>query len=139
MSFFHDASNPPSANQIASGSGLILENVPCDSTVYVGAAVYLNGAGIAHNGLADDEATSNIIGIVISKASSLLCTIRVLGVTPAIFAGLDVTKEYFLSDTVAGEITTTVPTNSGHVVLKLGQPFSTDKFVVIKSTRMVRT
>jgi len=120
------------------GSNVILTNVDCEATVFVGAAVIMQSGGIAKNAIADSLANSNVIGIVESKSSSILCNIRVLGTTSAIYTGLDVTKEYFLSDTVAGELVTTVPTTSGHVVLKLGQPFSATDFVVLKGQRTVR-
>jgi hypothetical protein len=119
-------------------SNVILVEVPCDSTVYVNAAVRMESTGIAYNALADSIANSNVIGIVISKSSATVCTIRVTGVTNDIFTGLDVTKEYYLSDTIAGEITTTVPSTSGHVRLKLGQPYSDSQFLIMKGERTTR-
>ena len=73
-----------------------------------------------------------------SKSTSILCDIRVTGVSEQVLSGLDVTKEYFLSDTVAGGIATTIPTASGYVKLKLGQPFSDKKFLMLKGERQVR-
>ncbi len=118
-------------------TGLVLKGVPCDASVYAGAAVYLNGA-VAYNALADDAATSNVIGIVERKISSTLCDIRVSGVTPALFVGLDETKDYNLSATVPGGITTVVPTTSGYIWIKLGQPYGTTKFVMIKGVPVRR-
>ncbi len=94
--------------------------------------------GTAINAIADDITTSNVIGVVESKSNSVLCDIRVLGITSGIYAGLDVTREYYLSDAIAGQITTTIPTASGHVVLKLGQPFSATEFLVTKGQAVVR-
>jgi hypothetical protein len=120
------------------GANIVLPNVDCEASVYVGAAVVVDSLGEARNAIADSLANSNVIGVVQSKSSSVLCDIRVLGVTPGIFLGLDVTKEYYLSDTVAGQITTTVPTNPGTVKLKLGQPFSATEFLMSKGERTIR-
>ena len=120
------------------GANVLLSNVPCATAVYVGAAVRMDGTGTAQNAIATSAANSNIIGIVESKSSSTVCSIRVLGVSEGLFTGLDVTKEYYLSDTVAGDITTTVPTASGSIILKVGQPYSATDFLVLKGTRTVR-
>ena len=120
-------------------ANVVLLNVDCDITVYVGAAVKMDIAGKAFNALADSFANSNVIGIVEAKPSTVKCHIRVLGVTSGhIFAALDPTKEYFLSATVAGGITSTPPTGSGEIVLNLGQPFSATQFLVNKKIRMER-
>lgn len=118
---------------------VILDNVTCLSSVYIGSLVKMNGAGVAENAQADSEANANVIGVCESKADSTTCTIRVCGVTGSIFAGLDTTKEYFLSSSVAGGMTTTPPTATGNVVLKIGQPFSSTKMFVLKGIRMVRS
>ena len=120
-------------------ANVLLTDVDCEASVFVGAAVIMQVSGVAKNGIADSLANSNIIGLVESKSSSILCNIRVLGATGGIFTGLDVTKEYYLSDTVAGEITVTIPTASGSVALKLGQPLSETEFVVLKGQRIVRS
>jgi len=120
-------------------SNVILVDVPCDSSVYVKSAVRMESTGIAYNALADSIANSNVIGIVISKSSVTTCTIRVTGITDGVFTGLDVTQEYYLSHSVAGEITTTVPpSGSGYIRLKLGQPYSDTQFLVMKGERTIR-
>lgn len=136
MSAVHEASTPLTAQSVSSAANILLVNVPCDPTVYVGAAVRMS-AGTAYNALADSVANSNFIGVVQRKASATLCDIRVLGVTPDIFVGLDETQEYFLSDTVAGEVTTTPAAGAGHVIVRVGQPYSATKLLVVKGQRIV--
>lgn len=119
-------------------SNAVLYNIACDATVYVGAAVILNSSGIALNALANNIATSNVLGIVESKNNIVSCNVRVSGISEEIYAGLDVTKEYYLSDTIAGGIQTTVPTNSGYVKIKLGQPASATKFFFLKGEPVIR-
>jgi len=118
--------------------GLVIDNVTCDPTVYVGAAVRMTAIGTAVNALADGIANSNVIGIVESKANSVTCSIRVSGTTTDIFTGLDVTKMYYLSDVTAGLVTTIIPVTTGHVMLQLGQPFSDKSFLFMKGTRTTR-
>ena len=116
----------------------LIANVDCLSSVYEGAWVYMDATGTAHNALADDLSTSNVIGMVESKPSLNKCVIRVGGVSAGIFVGLDTTKEYYLSDTIAGAIQTNVVTASGHIMLKIGQPFSSSKMFVQKGIAIVR-
>lgn len=120
------------------GANVVIPSVPCEASVFVGSAVIMQASGIAKNGLADSLANSNIIGIVESKTSSLVCNIRVLGVSGSLFVGLDVTKEYYLSETVLGGISTVPPVNSGSVILKIGQPYSATEMLVNKGQRTVR-
>jgi len=120
------------------GANVVIPTVPCQASVFVGAAVVMQASGIARNALADSLTNSNVLGIVESKSSSEVCNIRVLGTSAEIFTGLDVSKEYYLSETVAGEISTLPPTSSGSVILKIGQPFSSTKMLVSKGQRTVR-
>jgi hypothetical protein len=122
----------------ASNANVVLFNVDCEASVYIGAAVIMQVSGVAKNALADDIGNSNVIGIVESKPSGVKCDIRVSGITAGIFSGLDVTKEYYLSDSIGGEITTLSPITTGHVRLKLGQPFSASEFLVMKGERTIR-
>lgn len=120
------------------GTNIVIQNVPCESSVFIGAAVYMQGSGVAKNAIATSLTESNVIGFVESKSDLNTCNIRVLGVTPSIFAALDTSKEYFLSDSIAGQIVDAGPVTSGHILLKLGQPFSSTEFMVLKGTRVVR-
>jgi len=117
---------------------IILEDIACDSSVYVNAVVRMTGAGIAVNALADSPANSNMMGICIAKSSSVLCNIQVTGITQGIYAGLDVTKDYFLSPTVAGAITNVVPTGAGEILLKVGRPFSASRLLILNNFRQRR-
>lgn len=127
------------SKQLSIPVDLVLRNVDCDSSVYVGAAVRTDSLGVIYNALADSSTNSNVVGIVESKASSILCDVRVLGITLEIFLGLDVTKEYFLSAITPGLITTTIPTTSGHMVVNLGKPWSATEFLFIGASRMRRS
>lgn len=127
------------ARKTSIDSGILLNDVPRDSAVAVGDAVYLNASGTAFQARADAFSTSNVMGLVEKISSSPdLCDIRVTGKTLANFSGLDPTLDYFLSATTAGALTTTAPTASGHVVTRVAQPFSATRHVVIKDQRMVR-
>lgn len=117
-------------------SNVLLSNVTCDSTVFIGACVYMNASGVAFNASSAGISTANFIGIVESKASSVLCDIRVQGVTGSLFTTLDPTKEYYLG--LSGAVTTAPPTGSGTVLLRIGQPFSATEMLVMKGLRTVR-
>lgn len=119
-------------------ANVVIPDVPCDPTVYVGACVRMMVDGTCVNAFGDDYANSNVIGICESKETSIKCTIRVTGVTPDIYTGLDVAKEYYLSDVIAGDLLPTFPTITGHVKIKIGQPFSATRLLVLKSDRVVR-
>lgn len=125
-------------NQETITDSTILKNIDCDASVYIGSFVRINTSGIAVNAIADTYSNSNVIGLVESKSSSTKCDIRVSGVSLPIYSGLNADYDYFLSDTVAGLLTDTVPTTSGHIKIKLGQAFGTDKFVMAKGERVVR-
>ena len=117
---------------------VVLTNVDCNSSVYIGAVVIMV-SGTAINALADSLTNSNMIGIVESKISLNKCNIRVQGTTEGdIFSGLDESKEYYLSDAIAGAISDLPPTASGSVILRIGQPFDDGNMVVLKGQRTVR-
>jgi len=120
------------------GANAVIAGVSCQSSVFVGAAVYMTSGGVATNAIATSLTESNVIGIVEAKATLNECTIRVSGTTESIYSSLDVTKEYFLSDSVAGEMITIIPTASGHIVLRLGQPYSEEQLLFMKGNRVVR-
>ena len=122
----------------ADSSGLVTKNIPCDSTVYVGAFVYMD-SGTAYNGIATSVQTSNIIGIVISKATATTCNILLAGITPGFFVGLDDTKNYFLSETVAGAMQDfPPPATVPNILINLGKAFDDTKFKVEIGKQLVR-
>jgi len=127
------------SSDVFATANVVLSDIACDPSVYIKAAVRMQ-SGIAYNAQADVLANSNVIGIVESKGSSTLCNIRVLGVTVGdIFTGLDETKEYYLSETVAGGLSVLPPVASGSVVLRIGQPFDSTNMLVIKGVRTIRS
>lgn len=117
-------------------SNVLLTNVPCSPSVFEGACVRMSG-GTALNASAASLATSNFIGICESKHTATLCNIRVLGTSEPVFNNLDESKEYFLSVT-DGEMSESLPTGSGTVILRIGQPFSSSEMLVLKGSRTVR-
>lgn len=119
-----------------SAPDFVLQNVPADPSVSLGDWVRMQN-GIAVRALADDMIDSNVIGLVELKGGGTV-NIRVLGVSAPLFANLDESKEYFLSDVDPGKMSLSIPYASGHVVLKLGQPYSSTQFLVLKGIRMVR-
>lgn len=147
------------------GGTQVYENVPCDSSVYVGAVVrltqlspvpsvmhdwtllamvtqldYTEYSTVAVNAKADGYQSANAIGVVVNKPTSTTCDIMVKGVTPEIFISLDVQKEYYLSANLEGRIVASfgVPSAAGHVYLKIGKPVSSKKMYVDIGERIVR-
>ncbi len=120
--------------------GMILFDVPCDPTVYVGAALCMTANGTAKNAIATSYADSNVIGIAENKTASDKVDIRFFGATGEIYNNLDVAQEYYLSDLIAGAIvpTSQAPLTSGHIRIKLGQPFSAKEFVFSKGERIIK-
>lgn len=125
-------------NSVATDGSILLPAVPCESLALVGHWVRMNGSGIAIRAQADSTVNSNVLGVIVAKLSATSCNVRVLGVTTEIFSGLDETLEYYLSETVAGEMETFPPTGPGSIILKLGQPFSMTRFFVHKGIRIRR-
>lgn len=106
-----------------------IENVTCDPSVYIGAVVRMNGS-TAINALADSTTNSAVIGICVSKPSSTLCNIQTCGFTDNILSGLTVGTRYFLSHTVAGKLTTTIPTGTGTIVLFIGKALTSQQLII---------
>lgn len=120
---------------IQSSIGLLL-NIPCDPSVYVGAAVYINQTGTLFPALATSENTSNVLGIVESISGSI-CNVRLFGISKDLFTGLDVTKQYYLSSTVAGALTDTAPSDNNAYKVVIGIPLDDKKLLVFKSERQI--
>lgn len=134
MSIISQTSLPSSTPDI------VIRDVICDASVAVGDWVRID-SGTAVQALADDVDNANVIGIVEYKAGATKANIRVAGVTGEIFAGLDTSKEYFLSDIIPGGMVPqgSTPTAANHIVLKVGKPFSTTRFLVQQGIRFIRS
>lgn len=140
----------------------VLYSVPCETDVYVGALVKLDALSpvdifiddwmtllnvvtmssntysvIASNALADSMQNSNVIGVVQAKPTASTCDIRIYGETPDLFLGLDLSKEYYLSDTYPGSMVVyeSRPFESGSIVLKVGQAASGQSFIFDRGER----
>jgi hypothetical protein len=132
---------PPGPQGPAGDSGtdyIILEGVTCDASVATGKVVRMTGGGTAVNALADIPGNSNMMGICIAKTATTVANIQVSGITPALYAGLDVTKDYFLSTSSAGDVTNVVPSGSGEMLVKVGRPFSASRLLILNNLRQRR-
>lgn len=132
MSLLSSAFNPA-----GNSANAVLTGVPCDPSVVTGDFVRID-SGIAVKALADSFENSNVLGLAEVVNGDGTCTVRINGVSSSIFSGLDETLEYYLSDVTAGAITDEAPTASGHVVIKLGQPFDSQRLIVLKGSRIIR-
>lgn len=132
-----------SGSSALSSTGLVINNASFSGSAALGDWVRATSSSVFVPALADSVSNSNVVGvietIVNASTSNAIGTIRVLGVTSAIFSSLNPTQEYFLSDTNAGKITTTIPTAARHVVVRVGQPVSATQFLVLKGTRIIRS
>jgi len=115
-----------------------LEDITCQSSVYIGAVVYIE-SNTARNASAAALSTSRAIGIVKSKSSSTKCDIVITGFISSILSGLNDNNNYFLSATVAGAITLTAPSSSGQVVVKIGKALKADVLKVHIEQKTIRT
>ena len=121
-------------------SGLLgtIAGLACDSSVYVGAAVYWD-AGTLKNAIATDVEKSTIVGFVESKTSDSVCSIRPAGLSMLTSLTLTMGTRYFLSDTVAGAIMDAPPTmGTGHVSTPVGFAVTNDRFTINIETRRLR-
>lgn len=119
---------------------LVVTNAACDSGVVVGDWVRWQGTTLI-KAQADNMDNSNVLGLVESKNSPVLATVRIGGVSAVLFTGLDREKEYLLSSLSAGTMTpqgVDVPSDSGNVILILGKPVDGGRFLVRPGTRIKR-
>lgn len=113
----------------------------CSASVTVGDAVYISGLNTVDRAIGSATPTPDAIGLATSKPTGTSC--RVLstkGRTPGIFGGLIVGATYYLSDSVAGGITTTPPpaTAVGTKVQEIGIAVSTTElFLDIDATSTI--
>lgn len=85
-----------------------------------GHAVYISAADTVSRGLADAVATSEVIGFANGAVTSGGAVSLVTAGRLAAFSGLTAGARYYLSPSSAGDITTTVPTGAGEVVMLVG-------------------
>lgn len=108
----------------------VKQSVACDASVAVGDVVRMNGT-TAVKALATSFLGSSVVGIVSSKPTSTTCDITVCGpLNLTAFGTLDVTKQYFLSDSTSGGLTTTPPSASGTYVIRIGNPINTTTIAI---------
>lgn len=129
-------------NNITNDIDNLSVEIACDSSVFIGAAVYIkidSGTAKVYSAKADDLATSNVFGIVESKLSETLCKVRFGGKTADIFTNLDPAKEYYLSATDAGQIVVedNIPTAVGSILVKIGQPFSENSLLYLRGGKTI--
>lgn len=113
-----------------------LEDLTCDSTVYVGAIVRMNGSTIV-NALANNESNSQVIGICVAKPTSTTCNVLTCGYTGNIYSSLSTSATYYLSDSVLGDVTTTPPSSSGSYVIKIGKT-QNGQNIILQYERIVK-
>lgn len=133
MTFISQTTRPGSTPDI------LVPDLDCDSSVAVGDWVRYDAFNILIKAQADSVDGAHVVGLVEEKTTSTKCVVRVAGVSKALFIGLDVSKEYFLSSVSAGQMTVSPPTASGEVLLSLGQPITPTKFIVRKGMRVKRS
>lgn len=129
-------------NNITNNIDNLVVELPCDLSVYVGAAVYLkidSGVVKAYNALADSPETSNVFGIVEEKPSATLAKVRFGNVTKPIFFDLDLAQEYYLSDLIPGHMVAenNKPIQIGSSLVKIGQPYSSSKMLYSRGGKLI--
>jgi len=126
------------ANTTRQKTGLI-RRVACEASVELADAVRKNGAVLVQ-ALADSKLNALVVGIVVKKHTSVLCDLLCDGVTDEIFSGLDASKKYFLSHTLPGKLTTVpVPTGSGFILIKIGDPLTDTRLIIRRSQIIIRS
>ena len=119
---------------VASSNQLFSAANQYGDAITIGQPVYIIAADTVDLALADAKATSGVIGLVSDASidSSVVGTILTDGILTSTdwtavvgAATLTVGSVYFLSDTVAGTLTTTATTTAGSFVTRVGTAIST--------------
>jgi hypothetical protein len=137
MSPFIGGSSLPSATP-----DILLQNVVCDASVSIGDWVRLDATFIAVKAQADSLDNAHVFGLCEEKTTATAAVVRVAGVTSSLFIGLDPTKTYHLSEITAGAMDKqgiNVPIVSGSVIIHLGRPLSSTRFIVNIGERILRS
>lgn len=116
----------------------IMKAVDLEVDAELGDLVRITESELAVRSLADSYDNAQVHGMIISINGSV-GDIQIIGKTDAeLFDGLDVTKDYYLSDTLPGKFTTVIPTTTNHVEIPVGKAFGTKKFVISIGQRVVK-
>jgi hypothetical protein len=117
------------------GSGGVATNIPSAIPVDAGEFVYIDSFGEAQLALADSITTSAYIFAVTkgTDSTSNLCSIKQVGTLTG-FLGLTPGTIYYLSDTIAGDITDTPPSDSGDTIYQVGVALTPSTLYVNTST-----
>jgi len=112
------------------------------STVVIGEAVYISGAGQVSKANANSGSTYTVIGLVkdtsitntssgdISIAGTLTATTGQWDAVTGQTGGLTSGAQYYLSAVTAGALTTTPPSTTGHFVVNVGRALSTTVMLI---------
>lgn len=121
----------------AGPSGQILAGVTCESATAVGDVVIMS-SGVAIRAICTSYEAGSFAAVIISKESSTSCTLQFSDLTPAIYSGLIENQTYYLSDSVLGGITPSLPDNSGDIDIIVGQAFSNTRLIIRKQILSAR-
>ena len=119
---------------VASSNQLFSATNQYGDAITIGQPVYIAAGDTVDLALADAQATSGVIGLVSDASidSTAIGTIVTDGILTSAdwtsvvgAATLTVGSVYFLSDTVAGTLTTTATTTAGSFVTRVGTAIST--------------
>jgi len=91
----------------------------CDTNVDVGDAVFTSSGGVLRKAKADSITTMPAIGYVTDKPTSSTCKIEMIFMEEGL-TGISNNQKYFVSPTVAGELTTSVPIAPGYIMQMVG-------------------
>lgn len=106
-------------------------NAFCTAIEQVGDWIYIknNATKTVAAAKADNPATSLVKGIIISKSTDFNCVVQTDGIV--FLSGLTEGTRYFLSATVAGAMTTTIPASgTGHIVRSVGTSLTSTEFLI---------
>lgn len=116
----------------------VVTNLTCTTTTKVREAVYISADDTVKRAKADSIASARVFGFVTSKQSTTKCTVMTKGLLSG-FTGLVAGKTYFLDPSTIGAITTTPPSGSGQILLKLGRSLnSTTLYVDVDTSLVIR-
>lgn len=105
---------------VADATGQLLNSYSAGENLSAVDALYISGANQVSKALADSTSKSYAVGFAKALASSGNPVDVVSGGVLSGFSSLTAGSRYYLDDTTAGAITTTVPTGSGKTVVQVG-------------------